>query len=109
MIKTIQKYEDKTTLTKSGLLKENPAIAIRHVMYKETEDAAWSAHNRMNGGTRHLSRGVYVASLRQQELQGDRRTASGLAQDRGLSHPTGVETATHPPQRLLTAPNLVNR
>ena len=68
MIKTIQKYEDKTTLTKRGLLKEAPAIAIRHVMYKETEDAAWSAHNRMNGGTRHLSRGVYVASLRQQEL-----------------------------------------
>ena len=28
---------------------ECPAIAIRHVMYKETEDAAWSAHNKMNG------------------------------------------------------------
>lgn len=35
---------------------ETPAIAIRHVMYKETEDAAWSAHNRMNGGDATLGK-----------------------------------------------------
>lgn len=35
---------------------ECPAIAIRHVMYKETEDAAWSAHNKMNGGDATLGK-----------------------------------------------------